>query len=58
MIVKKCEVVKIEAIVRGYITGTFPATFFRHSNPRNRLSMGGVQEEPDRAWDFDASWAC
>ena len=24
MIVQKCEVVKIEAIVRGYITGQFP----------------------------------
>jgi phosphoribosylaminoimidazole-succinocarboxamide synthase len=25
MIVQKCEVVKIEAIVRGYITGQFPS---------------------------------
>lgn len=48
MIVKKCEVVKIEAIVRGYITGMFTTSFiFYVKLTFYRICLVRVQEVSD-----------
>lgn len=63
MLVKKAEVVPIEAIVRGYITGMSPSFLLRLvlissvAHP-SRFRVGGIQEDPNSSWNSYARRPC
>ena len=54
MVVQKCEVIKVEAIVRGYITGTFTATRCGGSLARGK---GETARRRERRRDGEAEGA-